>query len=112
MIDRVSFLLAVDDIFDLDSIHFRQGRRELVMSVRIFREDRLKLEVLCSGHKVCQVSHDRHQIVRRVCCVVLKCWSPQIIIALDRVEDVKRQVKRRCCNLLREALVKLLIKKT
>jgi len=103
-IDRLSFLLAVDDIVDLDSIHFRQGRGELVLSTRIFREDWLKLEVLCSGHKACQLSHDRHQIVRRVCWVVLKCWSPQIVIALDWVEDVNRQVKWRCCNLWRIVL--------
>lgn len=55
-------LLAVDDVVHFDSVHFRQGRRELVECVRVLGEYGLKLDVFCGGGEGGQSLHDRHEI--------------------------------------------------
>lgn len=88
-----ALLLVVDDFVHFDSVHFRQGRGELVERVGVLGEYGLELDVLGIGGERRQSLHYRHKFLRCESAVVFEFVCPQVLVALDGVENVQGEVE-------------------
>lgn len=86
-------LIAIDDLVHFCSAHFGECSDELIDGIRVLRVDGLEATIPGGGGDGSQALHDGHQLFRLVGRVVFESRRPQVVVALDCVEDVERQVQ-------------------